>query len=120
VPSEIDPWALVVNEGMAAGLPILVSRGCGCARTLVLEGENGWSFAPGDEDELVCRLLELSLLPETARCAMGHRSREIIADWGLDRFAEGVLRALEIPRRPDAGFFPSLAVRLWKGRVRVN
>lgn len=120
VPSESDPWALVVNEGMAAGLPVLVSRGCGCARTLVHEGANGRSFAPGDAQELADRMLALARLPDADLKAMGQCSRKIITNWDLDRFAEGVLQALKIPRRPAAGFLSNLAVRLWKGRVREN
>ena len=29
--SHFEQWGLVVNEAMAAGLPVLVSRVCGCA-----------------------------------------------------------------------------------------
>src|SRR5262249_38238680 len=32
--STIEPWGLVVNEGMASGLPVLVSNRCGCAQDL--------------------------------------------------------------------------------------
>ena len=31
LPSHKDTWGLVVNEAMAAGLPVLVSNQCGCA-----------------------------------------------------------------------------------------
>jgi len=41
VPSVSDPWALVVNEGLASGLPVIVSSGCGAARTLVSEARTG-------------------------------------------------------------------------------
>ena len=51
---------------------------------------------------------------------MGQASRQIVAQWGLDRFVSGVLTVLEIPRRPDAGFLSNLLTRLWKGRVRVH
>src|SRR5206468_501416 len=36
--SMVEPWGLVVNEAMAAGLPVLVSARCGCAWDLVEEG----------------------------------------------------------------------------------
>ena len=37
-PAHEEPWGLVVNEAMASGLPVLVSRRCGCAGDLVAEG----------------------------------------------------------------------------------
>jgi hypothetical protein len=44
----------------------------------------------------------------------------MIDEWSLERFAEGVDAALELSRRPPAGFVSDLATRLWKGRVSVN
>lgn len=120
VPSEIDPWALVVNEGMASSLPVIVSRGCGAAQTLVREGENGWTFDPGDAGILAHLMAEMSGLSDDALARMGETSKEIIADWSLDRFVEGVFKAIEIPRRSSAGLLPNLATKLWKGRVSVN
>lgn len=120
VPSERDPWALVVNEGAACSLPLIVSRGCGAAATLVREGENGWSFEPGDAARLSSLLGACSRLPAAGRLALGGRSREIVAAWSLDRFAAGVLGALGVPRRPRAGVLSDLLVRLWKGRVGVQ
>jgi glycosyltransferase involved in cell wall biosynthesis len=120
VPSESDPWGLVVNEGMAAGLPVLVSRGCGAAHTLVRDGENGWTFGPGDAAGLAALMVRLGSLTPDARRGMGDCSSRIIDEWSLGRFAEGVDAALELSRRPPAGFVSDLATRLWKGRVSVN
>jgi len=33
--SRKDTWGLVVNEAMAAGLPVIVSTACGCAADLI-------------------------------------------------------------------------------------
>jgi glycosyltransferase involved in cell wall biosynthesis len=120
VPSIIDPWGLVVNEGMASGLPVIVSRGCGCAKTLVQEGENGWTFEPGDEEALTKLMIRASSLSSDTLKEMGRKSQAIISEWSLDRFADGVLRAIEIPRRPPAGPLSDILTKLWKGRVRVN
>ena len=120
VPSLRDPWALVVNEAMASGLPVLVSRGCGAARTLVREAENGWTFRPGDAEELMVLMRRIAGLSRELRRAMGLRSKAILADWGLDRFVNGVQRALQLSRRPAHGILPMLVARFWKGHVRVN
>lgn len=120
VPSESDPWALVVNEGAASSLPLIVSRGCGAAATLVEEGANGWTFAPGDARSLALLLEKTAGLSEARRREMGERSRGIVAGWSTDRFAAGVLSALSVPRRPPAGPLAEALTRIWKGRVSVN
>jgi glycosyltransferase involved in cell wall biosynthesis len=120
VPSESDPWGLVVNEGMAAGLPVIVSTGCGAAKTLVEEGANGWTFAPGDNGQLTEIMLRLTSMPEDKRREMGVRSRTIVTDWSLDRFADGVLQALELLRREPGGWLSALVARFWQGRVRIT
>lgn len=120
VPSEADPWALVVNEGMASGLPVIVSRGCGAAHTLVRAGENGWTFEPGDAGTLARLMAEISGLSDIALARMGETSEKIIAEWSLDRFVDGVFEAIEVPRRPSAGLLANWATKLWKGRVSVN
>jgi glycosyltransferase involved in cell wall biosynthesis len=90
--STTEQWGLVVNEAMAAGLPVLVSQRCGCAPDLVEEGRNGFTFDPQDTDGLSRHLLRMSG-GEYDRLAMGRASEEMIAHWTPDTFAEGLLRA---------------------------
>lgn len=92
--SSREPWGLVVNEAMAAGLPVLVSRSCGCAPDLVQEGVNGFAFAPGDLGELVA-LMERISSGEVDLQAMGQASRRIIAGWTPESFAQNLVQALE-------------------------
>lgn len=93
--STTEQWGLVVNEAMASGLPVLVSNRCGCASDLVREGENGWAFDPRDEEEMANLMLKVAS-DEDSRKRMGARSREIIAEWGPDRFARGIASAVNI------------------------
>jgi glycosyltransferase involved in cell wall biosynthesis len=58
MPSEIDNWGLVVNEGMACGLVPVVSDAVGCAPDLV-QGV-GEIFPTGEIDSLAQCLLEAS------------------------------------------------------------
>ena len=92
--STTEQWGLVVNEAMASGLPVLVSNRCGCAADLVKEEENGWTFDPTDEEQLAALMVRIAS-DETKRKAMGAKSREIIAEWGPERFATGVKAAVE-------------------------
>jgi glycosyltransferase involved in cell wall biosynthesis len=88
--SVSETWGLAVNEAMAAGLPVLVSRRCGCTTDLVHEGVNGFAFDPRDEGALAERMFALST---SDLQAMGRASREIIARWPLQRFAHGLWAA---------------------------
>lgn len=92
-PSTNEQWGLVVNEAMAAGLPVLVSARCGCAADLVHPGENGDTFDPYDPSALAERMLRLAH-GNTDLSAMGRASRRIIADWGPQRFAAGTREAV--------------------------
>ena len=116
--STTEQWGLVVNEAMAAGLPVIVSDRCGCAPDLVKHGENGFSFDPYDEDALAECMLRMAA-DGCDRAAMGEASRRIIARWTPQTFAESLLKAAEVavaaPRRQacalDRGLLWALARR---------
>lgn len=73
-----EQWGLVVNEAMAAGLPVLVSNVCGCFPDLVREGENGFGFDPHDVEGLAALLIRFHSLPEIQRKALGENGRRWI------------------------------------------
>lgn len=117
--ATVDQWGLVVNEAMASGLPVIVSRGAGCAEDLVLDGENGFTFQPGDTTTLAQHLFAVA--HEIDRTCFAQRSREIIADWPLKRFGTSLFRALEAAaptrrRGPSPGAW--LAIRLLRVLAR--
>ncbi|MGO4685555.1 glycosyltransferase family 4 protein [Hyphomicrobium sp. 2TAF46] len=96
LPSVVDEWGLVVNEAMAAGLPVLVSKGAGCHRDLVKTGVNGFVFDPKNVDELAGMMGGIAT--STRRNEMGEASRRIIAHWDVDRFAKGLTAAVDIAK----------------------
>jgi glycosyltransferase involved in cell wall biosynthesis len=49
LPTLEDEWGVVVNEAMAAGLPILGSLYSQAVEELVVDGETGWTFIPDDQ-----------------------------------------------------------------------
>jgi glycosyltransferase involved in cell wall biosynthesis len=117
LPSVIETWGLVVNEAMASRLPVLVSKGCGACRSLVEEGENGWTFDVGNAEELSQLMFRMSEMPADRLRAMGVRSEEIIANWSLDTFAESVISAASLSRRNNGNFVSNLVAKLWTGRI---
>jgi glycosyltransferase involved in cell wall biosynthesis len=118
-----ETWGNVVNEAMACRLPVIVSRECGCAQTLVQDGSNGWQFDPRDPGQLAQLLGRFMSMPEKERKLIGERSFEIIANWGLERFCDGVWQALQFCRKLPVRRYASpiidrLILNLWKGRYR--
>lgn len=100
--SVTEQWGLVVNEAMASGLPVAVSNRCGCARDLIEEGVNGWTFPPDSSDMLSDILMRLATMKPSARRRMGEEGEKRIASWGPDRFCEGMNRAVESATRLGA------------------
>ena len=91
--SEREPWAVVVNEAAACGLPLVLSDRVGAAHDLLRDGENGSLVAAGDIDAAAKALRELAEDPERRR-AQGARSRELARDWGYGPSVEGFLEAV--------------------------
>jgi 1,2-diacylglycerol 3-alpha-glucosyltransferase len=89
-----EPWGLVVNEAMASGLPLIVSRKCGCVPELLEEGRNGFSFSPENADELAALLLRMAAFSDAERELMGRRSSRIVDSWSVERFANGLRDAV--------------------------
>lgn len=87
--STSDQWGLVVNEAMAAGLPVIVSQRCGCVPDLLEHGENGLVFDPHSVHELCDAMLALSE-GETDRETMGKASRVRISNWTPTRFSRSL------------------------------
>ncbi len=77
LPSVRETWGLVVNEAMAAGLPVLVSQRCGCVPELVSQGENGYLFDPLDVGNLARLMGQLSSESMEVK-RMGDASRRIV------------------------------------------
>lgn len=94
-PASSEQWGLVVNEAMAAGLPILISKACGCFPDLLQEGLNGFSFAPDNFEELAAQMRRLA--GDRDLCSrMGVASREHIQEnYSPRHFGEGLVAAAD-------------------------
>jgi glycosyltransferase involved in cell wall biosynthesis len=94
LPTLADEWGLVVNEAMAAGLPVLGSVYSQAVEELVQDGVNGWVFRP-DDQEATDAVLERSLhvgAPELARMGAAARDavRSLTPELAADRLVEGL------------------------------
>jgi 1,2-diacylglycerol 3-alpha-glucosyltransferase len=98
LPSISESWGLVINEACASGLPVIVSKTAGCARDLVAQDGNGWVFDPENIDELSDLMVRATSQDETDRNMMGQRGKDLLSEWGLDRYTSEVLSIAEIAR----------------------
>jgi glycosyltransferase involved in cell wall biosynthesis len=98
LPSLDEPWGLVANEALAAGLPVCGSRLAGCADDLVLEGETGWVFDPRVPEDFAAALGRALASRERAR--LGARGRQHAARFGPEAMAAGMRRAINAALAP--------------------
>ncbi|MGC1677204.1 MAG: glycosyltransferase family 4 protein, partial [Candidatus Binataceae bacterium] len=93
LPSDAEPWGLVLNEVMNAAKPVIASDAVGAAPDLVIEGENGFVYPVGDIAALTRAIERITSSPEHA-AAMGAKSLEIVARYSFDADRTGLLAAL--------------------------
>ena len=79
MPSEYEPWGLVINEAVAAGLPVVAAEGVGAAVEMVRHGTNGFLVPARDVGALRDALLEVT----DAHCNQRMRAAapEILRQW---------------------------------------
>jgi glycosyltransferase involved in cell wall biosynthesis len=85
--SRFEPWGLVVNEAMAAGLPVIATDRVGCVDDLVLPGETGL-VVPAESPDALAAAMESLLLDRPLRDRMARKARNLIAGWTLKNEAE--------------------------------
>jgi len=91
--SEREPWAVVVNEAAACGLPLVLSDRVGAAPDLLEDGENGYLVAAGDIAAAAIALRRLAGDVEERR-RLGARSHELVQGWGYGPSVDGFLAAV--------------------------
>ena len=94
LPSQSEPWGLVVNEAMACGLPVLVSDRCGCVDDLVQDGQNGYRFDPNQPDQLTDRIGKLLRSTPANLTRMGTESARIVDAFDPDTVGKAMYNAL--------------------------
>lgn len=93
MPSEDEPWGLVLNEAMAAGIVPVVSDHVGAHHDLISEDETGYVVPVGATDAMVTRVLSL-LRDDELRRRVGAAARERSAAYSYDASTDGIVAAL--------------------------
>ena len=94
LPSEYEPFGLVVNEAMLCGCPVVVSDRVGAKHDLVREGETGFVFPCGDVNALAEILRRI--LPDRERLhQMGEAACRRMQTWSPREYIQAVVKAVE-------------------------
>jgi glycosyltransferase involved in cell wall biosynthesis len=96
VPSLYEPWGLVVHEGLAYGLPAIVTDQVGAGDDLVDAGVNGYIVAAGSSPALADAMQAVAGWAPEQWVLVAKRSSETLAACSLDRAVEGFIRGSSI------------------------
>ena len=94
LPSEYEPFGLVVNEAMLCRCPVVVSDRIGARYDLIREGETGLVYSCGNVDALAAILQ--NVLPNRVRLRqMGEAAYQRMENWSPREYVEALVQALE-------------------------
>lgn len=91
--SNEEPWGLVINEAMAAGLPIISSDECGASLDLVQDYRNGFVIPAGQEGALKEKISYL--FENNLTNSYGEESKRIISQWSFTNSAKNFNEMIE-------------------------
>ena len=97
-PTLADDWGMVVNEALAAGVPVLGSRYAQAVDDLCVDGINGWTFRPDAGNEMETALDAALAVSAEKLNEMRRAARERVANLtpqsAADILCEAVQHAL--------------------------
>ena len=88
--SSNDQWGLVINESMASGTPVIVSKNCGCYLDLIDEGKTGWGFDPNNLEALAYIFLKVENIKKSELKIMKNFIKLKINSYDLKDFSLAV------------------------------
>lgn len=97
LPSEYEPFGVVVNEAMLCGCPVVVSDRVGAGYDLITPGQNGFVFPFGDVESLAAILRQALMAPDHLRI-LGDCARRRMQSWAPSDNITAVARAVALAR----------------------
>ena len=95
LPSRYEPWGVVVHEFASAGLPLLLSDKVGAKLQFLVDGLNGYAFAPGSANALAAAMQRLTSKTDTELIAMGCMSHRLSQAQSPEIAAASLLSVLD-------------------------
>jgi glycosyltransferase involved in cell wall biosynthesis len=95
LPSIYEPWALVIHEFAAAGLPIICSDACGASVSFVVKGFNGFIFKSRSVIDLRQKLISIISCDDKELIRMSYNSKKLAKSITPEISAASFLSVLE-------------------------
>ena len=90
LPSRLDSWGVVALEACSAGLPVVISDGCGAAADLATPA-NGFTVAAGDPASLAKAMTAVSEAGTDQRREWGRQSSKLASVYSPAHWADALL-----------------------------
>lgn len=84
LPSLFEPWALVIHEAAAAGLPILCTETCGASPHFVFNEFNGFTIKDNSIEDLKIKIEKIINLNDDQLLEFSNNSRVLSSNISLD------------------------------------
>jgi glycosyltransferase involved in cell wall biosynthesis len=97
LPSEYEPFGVVVNEAMLCGCPVVVSDRVGAGYDLITPGQDGFVFPFGNVESLAAILRQALIAPDHLR-VLGDCARRRMQSWTPSDNINAVARAVALAR----------------------
>lgn len=94
LPSRFEPFAVVVNESMICGCPVVASDHVGAGRDLILPVDPELIYASGDVDALT-KILRKLLSDRAKLSELRARVRQRMATWSPREYIVGIVEAIQ-------------------------
>lgn len=91
LPSQFEPWGVVVHEAASAGLIILASERVGATPHLVQYNYNGYIFEPDSPGALTDLMVRVSAMSDTKLAMMSSASYSLSQQFIPARWAESLI-----------------------------
>lgn len=101
LPSEYEPFGLVVNEAMLCGCGVVTTDSVGAARDLIAPNENGFTYSVGDIDRLT-DILRSTLSDASRLRSLGASARHRMDTWSPSENEAAVVQAVQQAVRMQA------------------
>jgi glycosyltransferase involved in cell wall biosynthesis len=89
-----ETWGLVINEGMACGLPALVSNHIGSHFDLIIEGETGYLIDYNNLSDIAEKISTITTDTKKLKL-MGSNAQEHIKNFSIDTLTQATLDSLK-------------------------
>ena len=94
LPSEKEPYGLVINEVLNCAKPVITTTEVGCAKDLIFHGINGFIYEPNNIKDL-SKYLKYFIKDRNLSKIMGKKSLDKINNWSFVQSVEGIFKALK-------------------------